>query len=73
MESAPVFVKIGKYNELSGILEKIQSKLDAANKTIEQLQKIKDEEEERIQEWKENLDLVKTKLDGVGLALHQHK
>ena len=72
MESAPVFVKISKYKELAGILAKIQQKLDSANKTIEQLQKIKDEEDARIQEWKENLELVQSKLENVGGALHQH-
>lgn len=73
MESTPVFVKINKYNELAGILVKIQQKLDSANKTIEQLQKIKDEEDTRIQEWKDNLELVQNKLESVGGALHQRQ
>lgn len=73
MDAAPVFVKISKYKELAGILTKIQQKLNSADKTIEQLQKVKDEEDARIQEWKENLEIVQKKLESVGAALHQHK
>jgi len=68
---APVFVKINEYKNITAILEKIQSRIEATNKMIDQLDAIKDEEDQRIQEWKESLELVQSKVDSVGAALHQ--
>ena len=68
---APVFVKISEYKDLTAILEKIQSRIEATDKLLEQLDTIKEEEDQRIQEWKESLELVKTKVENVGGALHQ--
>lgn len=70
---APVFVKINKYKDISSVLNKIQDRIDAANKTIEQLEKVKDEEEQKITEWRESLQAVQEKLEGVSVALHQNK
>jgi peptidoglycan hydrolase CwlO-like protein len=67
----PVFVKISKYKELAAVLKKLQERLDATDKTIDQLTKLKEEEDRRIQEWHENLELVRGKLSAVGEAMHQ--
>lgn len=68
---APIFVKVNEYKNLTAILEKIQTRVDATSKMLEQLETIKDEEDQRIQEWKESLELVKNKVNSVGTALHQ--
>jgi hypothetical protein len=68
---APVFVKINEYKDLTAILNKIQTRIEATSKMIEQLDTIKNEEDQRIQEWKESLELVQTKVNTVGAALHQ--
>lgn len=68
---APVFVKINQYKDLTAILNKIQTRLEATDKLIEQLETVKDEEDRRIQEWKESLELVRNKVATVGSALHQ--
>lgn len=68
---APVFVKVNEYKNITAILDKIQARIEATNKMIEQLDAIKEEEDQRIQEWKESLELVQSKVDTVGVALHQ--
>jgi len=70
--TAPVFVKIDKYKEITGVLRKIQEKLNSANSTIQQIDKLKAEEDARIQEWKERLEAIQGRLNSVGDALHQH-
>lgn len=67
----PVFVKIDRYKELTGILKKIHEKVQSANATIEQIDKIKAEEDNRLQEWKEIIEVIQGRLDAVGEALHQ--
>lgn len=67
---APVFVKISKYKELTSVLNKIQERLDAASKTIEQIESIKQEEDQRVEEWKQQLETVREKLKNVDSALH---
>jgi hypothetical protein len=68
MESAPVFVKVGKYKDVASVLDKIQARIDATSKMIDQLEQIKNQEDQQLQEWKESLDLIKSKLDSVGGA-----
>ena len=70
---APIFVKINQYKSLTTILNKIQNRLDATNKMIDQLEAVKTDEDQRIQEWKESLELVQTKVNTVGAALHQNE
>lgn len=67
----PVFVKISKYKELSGVLKKLQERLESADKTIDELTKLKEEEDRHIQQWHENLELVRSKLNAVSEAMHQ--
>lgn len=68
MDEAPVFVKIDKYKDITSILNKIQERLDSTNKMIDNLEALKNEEDERIKEWKESLELVQAKLGSVGGA-----
>lgn len=70
MSQAPVFVKISKYKELTTILNKIQEKVDVTSKTIDQLEKLKDEEEEHIQSWREQLETIQGKLGTISVSLH---
>lgn len=71
METAPVYVKITKYKELTKVLTKIQERLDSANKTIQQLEQLKDQEDQQIADWRENLETIQEKLSSVGTALHK--
>ncbi len=70
MENAPVYVKISKYKDLTKVLSKIQERLDSANKTIEQLEQLKAQEDQQIAEWRQNLENIQEKLSNVGTALH---
>jgi len=71
METAPVYVKITKYKELTKVLTKIQERLDSANKTIQQLEELKDQEDQQIADWRQNLETIQGKLSSVGTALHK--
>jgi histidyl-tRNA synthetase len=68
---APIFVKVNEYKNLTAILTKIQSRIEATSKMIDQLDAIKNEEDQRIQEWKDSLDMVQSKVNTVSTALHQ--
>ena len=71
METAPVYVKITKYKELTKVLTKIQERLDSANKTIGQLEELKAQEDQQIADWRQNLENIQEKLANVGTALHK--
>lgn len=70
MEPTPVFVKITKHKELVSILNKIQDKLQATSKTIDELEKLKDQEEEHIDSWREQLETIQGKLNTINSSLH---
>lgn len=71
METAPVYVKITKYEELTKVLAKIQERLESANNTIQQLEELKSQEDQQIADWRANLDTIQEKLSSVGTALHK--
>ena len=67
----PVYVEISKYKELTAILKRIQAKLATADETIAEIQKVKAEEDAKISEWRESLEMIRTKVQGVTDTLHQ--
>ncbi|MBI2670898.1 hypothetical protein HYX18_02900 [Candidatus Woesearchaeota archaeon] len=61
-EDKPLFVKIDDYEEAIYTLDKIKSKLKEADRILDELNKIRAEEERQLEEWKRDLASVKEKL-----------
>lgn len=61
-EDKPLFVKIDDYEEAIYTLDKIKAKLRESDKILDELTKIRIEEERQLEEWKRDLAMVKEKL-----------
>ncbi len=61
MEEAPLFVKIDKYKELTEVLSQVDEKIKEASKQLEQLQKLKQQEDAQIAAWEASLEDVKAR------------
>ena len=61
-EEKPVFVKIDKYRDALRMIEDIKSKIEEAEKSISELESIKNAEQKNIESWKSDLNEIKSKL-----------
>lgn len=61
-EEKPLFVKIDDYESAIYTLDKIKAKLKEADRILEGLNKIRNEEEQQLEQWKRDLMTVKEKL-----------
>ena len=61
-EEKPVFVKIDKYRDALRMIEDIKSKIEGAEKSISELESIKNSEQRNIESWKSDLNEIKSKL-----------
>ncbi|MFH1506623.1 MAG: hypothetical protein ABIE94_06600 [archaeon] len=69
--SIPVFVKIEEYKEILDIIDVIRSKIDTAKNTLSKISELKDQEDQKIEEWSKNLDEVERKIDFVDKTLFE--
>lgn len=61
MEQAPVFVKIEQYKELTKALGEVDSKLKEASGLLDDLRRLKSEEDAQLAAWAASLDEVKAR------------
>lgn len=61
-EEKPLFVKIEKYKSAVDIVNKIKNKLSEAEKILENLNKIKNQEDEELEKWQTDIDSIKENL-----------
>ncbi len=61
-EEKPLFIKIDKYKEAVTNIDNIKSRITEAENIIEDLENMKNEEEKKLQEWKEEIENIKSKL-----------
>lgn len=69
--SVPIYVKVDKYKELIATLKKIDTKLTSVNEMIEQINKLKEEEDAQIKAWNDNLEDVRERLGRINDAFYQ--
>ncbi|MFH1590002.1 MAG: hypothetical protein ABIB43_05530 [archaeon] len=53
-----IFVKIDEYNEVLNTVRIVKERITKAQKTIENINELKIEEDKEIDNWNKNLDLV---------------
>ena len=61
-QDKPLFIKIDDYEEAVFTLDKIRAKLKDADRLLEELDKVRGEEERQLEEWKRDLNSIKDKL-----------
>ena len=58
----PIFVKIEDYKSAIRAIDSIKDRLDDASAALDQIEKIKDQEEREIGVWRDNIEKLKDKL-----------
>ncbi len=70
MEPAPIFVKIEQHKELTKLLATAQQKLKEAETMLEQLERLKAEEDAQLKAWGAMLADVKARTTDLNEALY---
>lgn len=70
MENIPVYVKVDRYRELIALLKKLDSKLGSVNKMIDDINKLKSQEDAQIKEWSDNLADIQSRLERINDSFH---
>ncbi len=68
-EQKPVFVKLDSYKEVLTLLNSMKVKLDKAKETLEEVKKLKKDEETEINLWENSINEVEKKIMFVDDAL----
>ena len=61
-EDKPLFVKVDKYKESLKTVESIKTKLEEADNLLKKISRLREEEEQQLQEWQNNLEEIRQKL-----------
>lgn len=61
----PVFVKIEEYKDVLDVLDVVKSKLVEAKGTLDEIQKLKDEEDRELSAWVQNMDEIAQKVSNI--------
>ncbi len=69
--TAPVFVKIDKYEEVEETLSQIKAKTEEARQILEKLESVRAEEESDIAAWKQEISTVEGKIAGINSKLRR--
>ena len=57
-----IFIKIDKYRDALKMIDDIKAKIEDAEKTVSELESLKDTEQKNIESWKSDLNEIKSKL-----------
>lgn len=66
-----VFIKIENYNEILDVLDLFRKKLQDTQGTLDEIVKIRAEEEEEINSWKSNMEQVQNEINKVSKNLFE--
>ena len=62
---AHVFVKVGDYKDVLGVLDLLKEKLEQAKKTLRDIGELKKEEDSELDLWKSTLDELEEKVQSI--------
>jgi len=71
MQEHPLFIQVDNYNELLDTISTIKAKLTDASHVLEELTKLKQEEDSELTAWHNDLNAIKEKLMMVDQKLSQ--
>lgn len=58
MDNKPIFVKIEEYKDIRNILDLVQTKLQEAKETLEQIEKLRHDEAAELELWRNEMEDV---------------
>jgi hypothetical protein len=71
MNQMPVYVKIEEYKEVLDVIELIKTKLIQANNLLNKITDLKNEEDNEIEIWKNNIEEIERKIDDIDESLFE--
>ena len=71
MEKNQIFVKLDEYKEILDIIDLFKKKMSDTKKTLDDVDKIKKEEDEQLDIWKSNLQEIDRKLTSIDKNLFE--
>lgn len=64
-----VFVKIDRYREIYSIVKQLRSKLEEAKQVLKKIKELKDQEDNELTTWQNELAAVEQKLTTINEAI----
>lgn len=58
----PVFIKIENYEDILDLINLINNKVEVAKNTLNKVHDLKDQEDKKLEEWRQNLLSVEKKV-----------
>jgi len=68
-EAEPIFVRIDKFEESLELFEKSKERLLEINEMLKEIKKIKQEEEEQLNSWEREMQIVKQEIEKIDKGL----
>lgn len=65
METAPVFVKIDEYKNVLDIIQVLKGKVRESKNLLENLHKMKMEEDSELEEWSSELEEIEKRIESI--------
>lgn len=69
--SAPVFVKIEEYKDIVDVINLIKNKINDAKKTLNEINELKNKEDEELAAWHSELTEIEKRMDFVNRVLFE--
>jgi uncharacterized coiled-coil DUF342 family protein len=61
-EKSPVFIKIDEYRKVLDTVDSLKKQIVTIRKTIDDINKLRDEEQEELTQWTERVDDIEQKI-----------
>lgn len=71
MEQKPVFVKLDEYKTIVSLLEALKAHVENAKQTLDQIHKLKQEEDVELEIWHTVVGEIEKRMDFVDASLTQ--
>ena len=71
MTNSPVFVKIEDYQKVLDGVDVIKKQMASVRKTIDQIEKLRDQEEEELKLWTNNISEVEKEISFIDKTLFE--
>jgi hypothetical protein len=69
MEEKPIFVQLDEYSDISDIINLVRKKLDEAKSLLEQINKLREQEDAELDDWRREMGNVEEKIEQIDTVL----
>lgn len=67
----PVFVKIDDYKDVLDVMDMIKSRVEDAKETLGRINELKNQEDEEIEAWHDNLEDIERRVNTIDKSLFE--